>query len=143
MAGADAQWGPRVRWSVIVTDAELEADPQYHGPKLCHECMHCADVCPTDAFNRDEHWEFKIGDKDCRYCKLSRYVCRTAQTGLSKGSSGRLQMEVSKNDFTVVEDWRKLVRSDDKWNRLERVAAMCGRCMIECPVGREHTNTGL
>ena len=131
------QWGPRVRWSVIVTDAELEPDPQYHGPKLCKECMHCADVCPTQAFNRDEQWEFKIGDKDCRYCKLSRYVCRTAQTGLSKGSAGRLQMEVSKDDFTVVEDWRKLVRSDDKWNRLERVAAMCGRCMIECPVGRE------
>ncbi len=131
------QWGPRVRWSVIVTDAELEPDPQYHGPKLCKECMHCADVCPTQAFSRDEQWEFKIGDKDCRYCKLSRYVCRTAQTGLSKGSAGRLQMEVSKDDFTVVEDWRKLVRSDDKWNRLERVAAMCGRCMIECPVGRE------
>lgn len=128
--------GPRVRWSVIVTDAVLEPDPLYHGPKLCEECGHCAEVCPTKAFNTEEFWEFKIGDKDCRYCKLSRYVCRTAQTGLAKGSAGRLQQEVSKDDLLTVEDWRKLVRSDDKWNRLERVAAMCGRCMIECPVGR-------
>lgn len=131
------QAGPRVRWSVIVTDAELEADPLYHGPKLCQGCFHCAEICPTQAFNREEFWNFKIGDKDCTYCKLSRYVCRTAQTGLSKGSSGRLQKEINPEELTVVEDWRKMVRLDDKWNRLERVAAMCGRCMIECPVGRE------
>ena len=132
--------GPRVRWSVIITDAKLPPDPLYHGPKLCEECYHCAEVCPTQAFNREEKWQFKIGDKDCSYCKLSRYVCRTAQTGLSKGSSGRLQQEVDRRDLKVVDDWRKMVRSDNKWNRLERVAAMCGRCMIECPVGREGRN---
>ncbi len=133
--------GPRVRWSVIVTDAVLPADPMYNGPRLCKNCMHCADICPVQAFNRDEFWNFKIGDKGCSYFRLSRYVCRTAQTGLAKGSSGRLQKEINHDELVVVQDWLKTVKLDDKWNRLERVAAMCGRCMIECPVGREAFQT--
>jgi epoxyqueuosine reductase QueG len=127
--------GPRVRWVIIVTDADLPADPLYHGPRICHDCMHCINVCPVQAFNSNEKWEFQIAEKDCSYCKLNRVVCRTAQTGLAKGSSGRLQMEINKNEMVTVNDWLKLVKSDNKWNRLERVAAMCGRCMIECTAG--------
>jgi len=129
--------GPRVRWVIIVTNAALPADPLYHGPKLCLNCKHCVNICPVHAFNPDERWHFKIADKDCSYCKLNRVVCRTAQTGIAKGSSRRLQKEINKKEVLTVNDWLKLVKSDDKWNRLERVAAMCGRCMIECPVGRE------
>lgn len=129
--------GPRVRWTVIVTDAEIAPDPLYHGPKLCNECLHCAKVCPMHSINANERWHFKMGDKDCTYCKLSRYACRTAQTGLTKGSSGRMQKPVDRSEVLTVNDWLKMVKSDNKWNRLERFAAMCGRCMIECPVGRD------
>jgi Uncharacterized Fe-S protein len=127
--------GPRVRWVVIVTDAELPADPLYHGPRVCNDCGHCAEVCPVHAINTDEHWDFKIDDKECHYWKLDRVVCRTSQTGLTEGSSGRMQAHVEKEEMVSVEDWRKLIKRDSKWNRLERVAAMCGRCMIECKAG--------
>lgn len=127
--------GPRVRWVIIVTDAELPADPLYNGARICRDCMHCVDICPLKAFNPNEKWEFQIAEKACSHFRLNRVVCRTAQTGLSKGSSGRLQMEIDKSELVTVNDWLRLVKSDDKWNRLERFAAMCGRCMIECCAG--------
>ncbi len=128
--------GPRVRWGTIITDAAIAADPLYAGPPVCTGCKTCATLCPTQAFSHNEVFDIHIGNRTFHYAKLNRPVCRTAVTGLAAGSAGRLQAPDVGSTVHDVYDWLKLVKADDKWNRLERVAAMCGRCMIECQAGK-------
>ncbi|WP_206811569.1 hypothetical protein [Paradesulfitobacterium ferrireducens] len=128
--------GPRVRWVVIVTEAELEADPLYSGPPLCKKCKKCVKECPTEALSETESVDLNISDRTYIYGKLIKPICRSGVTGLAAGTAGRLQAQNVQQTVTKVEDWFKLAKSDNRWNRLERVAAMCGRCMILCPVGR-------
>jgi epoxyqueuosine reductase QueG len=45
------QYGPRLRFISVVTDAPLEADPLYGGEALCDRCMQCARKCPMRAFD--------------------------------------------------------------------------------------------
>jgi len=37
-----------------------------------------------------------------------------------------------------VEDWLAIAVKDDQWNRMERVASMCGRCLTTRPAGLAH-----
>lgn len=127
--------GPRVRWGTLITSFELEySEMLYKGKPLCSQCGHCLKICPVSAFSEMEEVSLQIGSQTISYKKLLKPLCRTAQTGLAKGSSGRLQADVAGKVETVY-DWLKLVKDDDKWNRLERTAAMCGRCMISCKSG--------
>lgn len=128
--------GPRVRWVVIVTDAELEADPLYSGAPLCKQCKTCVKSCPTQALSELEHVELSIGGRTYSYSKLNRPVCRCGVTGLAADTAGRMQAQNVHETVSTVEDWFNLARSDNKWNRLERIASMCGRCLTLCPVGR-------
>ncbi len=132
--------GPRVRYCVLLTDIEFDASlytPMQEPDSLCDrsKCAVCIAVCPVDAFPEKDAWEFKIGDKSIRYAKLNRARCRTGVTGLASGSAGRM-CAVIPDDVSTVEDWLDIAKYDNRWNRLERVASMCGRCMTTCPVGR-------
>jgi epoxyqueuosine reductase QueG len=128
--------GPRVRWAPFIIDAELEPDPLYSGPKLCDrsQCRVCLDVCPVQALPEEESVQIQIEDKVFTYGKLKKPVCRCGVTGLAKGTPGRLQAEIP-NDIESVEGWLKIASKDIVWNQMERVAAMCGRCLTQCPVG--------
>ena len=53
------EFGPRVRFSAVVTDAELEAEPR-RVPNLCRGCSICREACPSGALN---------GSFDIRACE--------------------------------------------------------------------------
>ncbi len=46
------EFGPRVRFVTVLTDAPLAADKEYN--KKCGKCTACIDACPVDAFNNVE-----------------------------------------------------------------------------------------
>lgn len=129
--------GPRVRWVTLLTDAPLEPDPLYSGTKLCDHttCSICVNVCPVQALSEDIAVELSIEDQKLAYGKLDRARCRCGVTGLAKGTAGRLQADIPES-LNGVEGWLQLAANDDEWNKMERVASMCGRCMTMCPVGR-------
>ncbi len=129
--------GPRVRWVQVVTSCELEPDPLYNGPRLCHrnKCRVCIDVCPVKAFSEKEAHELVISGRTYRYSKLNRPRCRCGVTGLASGTAGRLQAVIPENSVNKVEDWLAVALKDDPYTRIERVASMCGRCMTKCPAG--------
>ncbi len=128
--------GPRVRWAPLILECELEPDPLYNGPKLCDrsKCRVCLDVCPVQALPEEEYVEAHIADKIFRYAKLKKPVCRCGVTGLAKNTPGRLQADIPE-EIPNVEGWLKIASTDIMWNQMERVAAMCGRCLTQCPVG--------
>jgi len=128
--------GPRVRWVPLLTTAELEPDPLYSGPRLCDrsKCRVCIDVCPVHALSEEESVEVRIAERSYSYSRLNRPLCRCGVTGLARGTAGRLQAEIP--PVRTVEEWLEIARKDSEWNRMERVASMCGRCLAACPVGR-------
>lgn len=128
--------GPRVRWAPLIIEAELEPDPLYSGPKLCDrsQCRVCLDICPVQALPEEESVEVEIEEKVFTYGKLKKPICRCGVTGLAENTPGRLQAKIPA-DLESVEGWLKIATTDIVWNQMERVAAMCGRCLTQCPVG--------
>lgn len=130
--------GPRVRWMPLIIDEELEPDSLYSGPKLCKgaSCRKCVEICPVNALSDRESVLLRIEDKVYSYSVLRKPRCRCAQTGLARGSAGRLLDDIPES-MNTVEDWLKMLRRDNIWNKMERVAAQCGRCFNVCPAGKD------
>ena len=129
--------GPRVRWVQLITDIEIEPNPLYGGPRLCDRsrCRTCIDMCPVKAFSEEEAVEVNIGGRKYAYSKLNRPLCRCGVTGLAAGTAGRLQEVIPEGSVIKVEDWLAIAVRDNRWNRMERIASMCGRCLTTCPAG--------
>jgi epoxyqueuosine reductase len=71
------QFGPRQRVGIIITDAELEADPIMKPGTLCNRCMACVQQCPGGAIPREKSVKVKLGgydvewaDIDCERCSI-------------------------------------------------------------------------
>lgn len=58
------KFGPRARFSSVLTAAEIPQDPLVEEP-LCIECMQCVEVCPVNAIPRKNYPE---GLTDKRAC---------------------------------------------------------------------------
>jgi ferredoxin len=72
------QFGPRQRIGLVITEAELEPDPIYNGPKLCNRCMACAKDCPGQAISTTKTvkvslagHEVEWGELDCKACDMA------------------------------------------------------------------------
>ncbi len=77
------EFGPRVRYISIVTDAELDPTPLYSGPELCDLCMDCVRACPTFAlskdFNSPKPHVVEIEDKVFKYANKNAWRCAWAE----------------------------------------------------------------
>lgn len=60
------QYGPRVRFTSILTGAELPADPVME-ERLCIDCMQCVKVCPVQALSGRD---YPKGMTDKRACAI-------------------------------------------------------------------------
>lgn len=131
--------GARVRFVSVITDVELEPDELYSGPKLCRypECTACVDICPAGALSTEKLVDFCIGDMKTQYAHRDKPRCRAALDGLIKGTPGRLQADMPEQ-MDTIEDWYKLYRRNDPWQRMEQNHGnFCRRCMTVCPVGQQ------
>lgn len=77
------EFGPRVRYVSIVTDAELVPTPMYDKNQLCDMCMECVKKCPTAALRKDfitkEPVVTHIGGKEFRYANKNIWRCAWAE----------------------------------------------------------------
>jgi ferredoxin len=72
------EFGPRQRLGIVITEAELEPDPIYNGPKLCNRCMACVRDCPGNAISATKTvkvtlagHELEWGELDCEACNIA------------------------------------------------------------------------
>ncbi len=78
------RFGPRQRLAAVITDAPLEPDPIYEGPKLCDRCMLCAEECTGNAIPTDKSVKVTVAGHelewaDINYVDCSRYFCGAAE----------------------------------------------------------------
>jgi ferredoxin len=75
------EFGPRVRLAAILTDAELEPDPQVEPGTICDHCMSCVRGCSACAIPHQQEgrtvsvrigeYEYEWGDVHMGRCTLS------------------------------------------------------------------------
>ncbi len=130
-------FGPRQRFVTVLTSANLKPDPLYNGGKLCDtdKCRICVDVCPVNAIPQDEFVSVKINGKTYRYAKLDKWKCRVSvNIGPPYFFEGKLEVprEMKPGRFL------KLKREINPWIKAYgEAASVCGRCLVECPVGTD------
>jgi len=124
-----------VRLVTVITEAEIEPDPLYQGAAICtgDACGICIDRFPTNAFDRTQEVEVVIGGKEFFYKRLKKNRCRFGVGGLIKAALGRQDCPMPEEP--TPEDYLQALRQESPWQRPERIASMCGRCIIQCPVG--------
>ena len=76
--------GPKVRLVSLITEAELEPNPPYQGPRLCDPdaCGRvCAEVCPTGCLSAEESVKFEIGGVPIEHAAFDKGRCLSAPCG--------------------------------------------------------------
>ena len=134
------KFGPRNRFGVILTTAELEPDPMYEGPRLCDPevCTVCTDVCPTKAiglYGSTDCHSCKLGEKEYTYAKVSFPRCQLPTQGMRKEYGGA-EDYIDTNEPTakdIVEGVKKMPVTDRGLQHVE--TWHCGKCLSYCPVG--------
>ena len=132
------EFGPRNRFGVILTTAELEPDPLYDGPKLCNPetCHVCTSCCPVGAISRP-------GEKD-KVCEMAgkTYTYATVNIPRCQIAGNALRREFGGTDDLVAKDASpaeiaaanaslpisdKGIQHHESWH--------CGKCLSYCPAG--------
>lgn len=94
------EFGPRQRFEIFLTDAELEPDPLFRG-HICTRCMKCVDACPGHALSRTkkvsiqiEDRVFEWGDVDLGKCKLTHWGLNELASPFVKKDMPGLKMNI-------------------------------------------------
>jgi epoxyqueuosine reductase QueG len=75
------QYGPRLRFISVITDAPLTADPMYDGEPLCDMCMQCARNCPIGAFDKEVDGMLTVdfGEKSFSFPNKNLWRCAAGE----------------------------------------------------------------
>ena len=136
------EFGAHQRIISIVTNAPLDPDPMYGGPKLCRqeECESlCVKICPLSAFG-DKTFSVRIGDRIFEYALLNSSRCRysflagKAARGKSMFPADPPQAYLDK----LMEEVRETtltskMHPDDRRLQMFTWAPPCSYCLVKCP----------
>lgn len=117
------EFGPRVYFGAVVTDAPLKGDRPLQEDLCADGCTNCMDSCPSGALKAPY-------DVDVNKCYIT-----VQPYGL-----GALARYLGSLDPTNKEQWKKAFRDPLFWNyyQCEGLGLYydCYRCLLSCPVGR-------
>jgi len=81
------EFGPLQRFTIMLTDAPLEPDPLYNGPKLCDGCKSCVRNCPG-ALNGNKSVKLTIAGRTVEFADFDYQKCLKGMSGgVNNGSS--------------------------------------------------------
>ena len=75
------QFGPRQRFGVLMTEAELEPDPIWEPGQLCDRCMKCVAECPGNAISADKSVKVTVAGYELEWNDLDIDACGIAFRG--------------------------------------------------------------
>ena len=75
------EFGPRIRFNCIITQAELPPTPMYAGPALCDKCMRCVKHCSMDTFRKEVAGldRVVIGGREFKFPHTNKWRCAWAE----------------------------------------------------------------
>ncbi|HOJ40400.1 MAG TPA: 4Fe-4S binding protein [bacterium] len=82
------QFGPRQRLGIVITEAELEPDPIYEGPKLCNRCLACVKECPAGAISATKTVRVTLAGREVEWGKLDLDACGLGLCGARYAQEG-------------------------------------------------------
>ena len=135
------EFGPRNRFGVILTTAEIEPDPLYSGERLCNpeKCGICTKSCPSGALSKFGEKPARcvdIEDKHYEYCHVDMVKCFLVEERLRKKYGA--PEDYCPTDTPTAEELsqaQKMARQDDLG--LQHLPSWyCGRCLSYCPAGK-------
>lgn len=74
------KFGPRQRFQLILTDAELEPDSLLQ-ERICDRCMECIRSCPLNAINPKKGKEIIICSKKMKVAEIDYAKCASCKNG--------------------------------------------------------------
>jgi len=74
------KFGPRQRFHMIITDAEIEESPLFEGT-VCDACGKCASSCPLGAIDVKNTKEIDICGKKMTVADINYDICRSCENG--------------------------------------------------------------
>jgi ferredoxin len=80
------EFGPRQRFEIFLTDAELEPDPLMKN-HICTRCMKCVEQCPGLALSRTKKVSAQIEDRTFEWGDVHLGKCKLTHWGLNKKAS--------------------------------------------------------
>lgn len=98
------EFGPRQRFAMLLTDAELDADKPFV-PHLCDDCGKCAELCPLHALDAEKSRKFGVKGFERNVAARRNDLCLRCKNGAVQTNEGR-------------------------FNTVERIGAACGRACI-------------
>jgi epoxyqueuosine reductase len=143
-------FGPRVRFNSIITDAPLSVDPillkQLCQPERCG--VACAGVCPAGALSTDLQAgeEVAIAGSSYSVGRIDAVRCHYGLDGLVRGSGSRTNAAIPDGPGDAGA-YRQALAGQCKEDRIvnqqprgSMTGNFCERCLLECPAhtwGRE------
>lgn len=135
-------FGARVRFNSIITDAPLAIDPLYSGERLCQpeRCdWACVRACPAGALSADQAEAVTIAGRSYGCSKLDAVRCHYGLDGLVRGSGSRTEVEIP-SGFGDSVHYRQALgrqRPEDRFLTSPQRGLLggnfCERCLLECP----------
>ncbi len=123
------EFGPRQRYSFLLTTADLPETFAYAGEPLCRRCGRCAHACPLGALTISGETIYPRDESKCRW---ERTLGMVPESGISHAG-----WTVQEGDFTF-DDAEALRRKDPLqlkgYQYANQVDTVIERCLQACPV---------
>lgn len=133
------EFGPRQRVGIVLTEAELEPDPIYEGPKLCNRCMACVRDCPGQAISATETVKVTLAGHEVEWGKLDCGACGLAFVGGETTAEGHDGAYLQGEGRANVQPSNISPFYHKPRNLYNTGQAICGGrgCMRACMIGLE------
>ena len=94
------EFGPRQRFALILTDAELEPDPLMK-ENVCTRCMKCVDACPGKALSKTKKVSVTIEDRTFEWGDIHVGKCKLTHWGLNKEASPFINRDIPGFNYKI------------------------------------------
>ncbi len=132
------EFGARQRFAVLLTDAELDYNDVYAGPRLCRECGACVKQCPTCALSDKEESvtlegrRFVWKQQDLLRCDWEKRYGLVGEGGpAAMGSTNHFKVPA-----VVTEDNLKAAIMESDKFQVWTYCPIVEKCFTECPAHR-------
>jgi ferredoxin len=96
------EFGPRQRFEIFLTDAELEPDPLMKD-HVCTRCMKCVDICPGQALSKTQKVSVEIEGRKFEWGDVHLGKCKLTHWGLNKDASPFIEKDIPGFNFDIAE----------------------------------------